>query len=353
MVICLFYSDISAQIVRAPSTTDMLGEEPSALSPDCSSDFNVTTDGCCAILNFTPSNVNGINTETWNLDNGWGPQPAYNIVVPMRVCYTQAGNYTLTRTVNGCTPVSKRITITTIACPPPCPQILDIDIVTTNTWNPSSIPSRTCSPLGFVGDDNGNVPELNKCSYRFTPVLNTNSSGFTFNWEAWIEDDRGDTYFNCAKTGVPDFYVVNNKGTPTYFIRVKVTGTSPTCGGTITKSKRIVLNQPLACTYNVVQFRSNDDDTYNESLALNKKVSATSNVQIYPNPASDILHVSNLDDSENYTFDIHNTLGQTVLSQKVSSIDAAVNVTDLTTGVYIGIVKSQGKIIATQKIYKK
>ena len=58
-------------------------------------------------------------------------------------------------------------------------------------------------------------------------------------------------------------------------------------------------------------------------------------------------------DSDDYTFDIHNTLGQIVLSQKVSSIDAAVNVTDLKTGIYIGIIKLQGKIIATQKICKK
>lgn len=144
MVICLFCSNISAQIFVTPA--DRSEEPEAALSPDCSSPFNVTTDGCCAVLNFTPSNVNGNNTETWNLDNGWGTLPAYNILVPWRVCYPRAGTYNITRTINGCTPVTQRVTITTITCPPPpppCPEISDIDVVNTNTWNPSNIPERT------------------------------------------------------------------------------------------------------------------------------------------------------------------------------------------------------------------
>lgn len=147
--------------------------------------------------------------------------------------------------------------------------------------------------------------------------------------------------------------MANSKGIANYYIRVKVTATSPNCGGTVTKTKRILLGQPMSCTYTVVPFRPTGGNTNNESLALTKKTSATSSVQIYPNPVDNLLHISNLNDSEDYTFDIHNTLGQTVLSQKVSSIDAAINVTDLTTGIYIGIIKSHGKIIATQKIYKK
>ena len=352
MVICLFYSDISAQVYVTPADR---AEEPEELLAPCGNAANFAinqynnTPSCCA--QFTDPNGWQYSNVSWDFGDGTtssaDPSSIYH-------CYNQQNTYQVKRSVtldDGtiCTS-TKSVSITNCT---PCPQILDIDVVNTNTWNPSSIPERTCSSSGFVGDDNGNLPELNRCIYRFTPILNTNLSGFSFNWETSTEDENGIPYFNCTKAGVPDFYVINSKGPASYYIRVKVTVTSPNCGGTVTKAKRILLGQPMSCTYTVVPFRPTGDDTNNESLALTKKVSTNNNIQIYPNPVDDILHVSNLKDSENYTFDIHNTLGQTILSQKVSSIDASVNVMDLETGIYIGVVKSQGKIIATQKIYKK
>ncbi len=343
MVICLFYSDISAQISRS-FDYEQLGEVSSDLLGPCpfvtvSPEFTYTANQCCATFNFAYT-ADGPN-EFWDFGDG---TRTGRLQRPFTHRYRQPGIYTVKHGFFGgpdCE-FSKTVVITSACVPPPICN-LDIDISQTTG-------SIDCTP-GIIGSNDNPTESTVRCRFGFSPLLNNiPTSVGIFKWEITIEDAAYNEYFRCNRESTSVGFATNGLG---YYLRIKLTASQLSCGGSGTKTKRIFINavNPLVdCIYGDAPLRPVDD---NENQGLIRKMITTNNVQIYPNPVSDFLRISNLNDSDNYTFDIHNTLGQTVLSQKVSSIDASVNVTDLETGIYIGVVKSQGKIIATQKIYKK
>lgn len=74
------------------------------------------------------------------------------------------------------------------------------------------------------------------------------------------------------------------------------------------------------------------------TLALNKTASQNSleNVKLYPNPANNILNIELPDKTANFSFEITNVSGRTLL--KVNN-ETKINVSALERGVYIGILK--------------
>lgn len=89
-----------------------------------------------------------------------------------------------------------------------------------------------------------------------------------------------------------------------------------------------------------------------ENLNTNQgSFGTTTEVNVYPNPASDYLNVTSQDQIEEVL--ILNSLGQEVLSMTNAGFSATLNVSDLRQGVYVVIVKHENQHISTAKITKR
>ena len=65
-------------------------------------------------------------------------------------------------------------------------------------------------------------------------------------------------------------------------------------------------------------------------------------VNAFPNPVKNVLNLSNTEPIE--TIEIFNSLGQSIMTKKINSLEVAVNVSTLSVGNYIVKVKSQDKV---------
>lgn len=94
---------------------------------------------------------------------------------------------------------------------------------------------------------------------------------------------------------------------------------------------------PAACT----SFTYGEVEDYNVIIAnvlgVNDLVSSTNNIQIYPNPASDVLNVTNVSDIAK--FEIHNAVGQLVKSGIING--KQVRVAELVKGTYVITIKDK------------
>jgi hypothetical protein len=341
LVICLFCFDLSAQTKKTSLTQE---QEAILLSP-CGDAANFDVNKylqnpplCCA--QFTTENFDSIY-EVWDFGDGTtstDPNSVYH-------CYAQSGVYfvrhTIQRDDGSICSKTKRVTIT--GCDP-CPELLDISA----SWTDDDPLLRDCSPTNFKGSS----PESVNCSYRFAPVINGSSTGSSFNWELYLITFNPFNYsLECSVQNSTAFKILkhSNSVAQGLWYAIRVTMTRPGCPTQITG--RFFQITDYQCHF-ITLFKSPTDNPI-ESTLIRKAMSNTQSVIFFPNPVDNLLHISNLKDAENYTFDIQNTLGQTVLSQKVSSVEASIDVSNLMTGVYIGVVRSQGKIISTNKIYKK
>jgi len=75
------------------------------------------------------------------------------------------------------------------------------------------------------------------------------------------------------------------------------------------------------------------------------------NVSIYPNPVASILNVANMNGIE--TIRISNILGETIKNIKVSGTQEAINMTDLSKGIYFVSLINISGVITTKKISKE
>lgn len=73
------------------------------------------------------------------------------------------------------------------------------------------------------------------------------------------------------------------------------------------------------------------------------------NVSIYPNPAKDMVSLTNV---EGCTIEIYNILGQIVLTQVATSALESVNISDLTTGSYIIRITNENGNVTSKQIVK-
>jgi PKD repeat protein len=344
MLICFFCISLSAQTKK---TLQKQEAEQILLAP-CGSAGNfsvnafVTPPPCCA--QFTAPNDGQYSDVSWDFGDGStssDPTSVYH-------CYAQSGNYTVKHTVilyDG-TPCWKTRSVSITNCDP-CPELLNIAVA--QNGNVPPLPD-VCGPSNFK--NNSDLPEAqNYCMFKFTPVLNSSSNaGMTFFWEMfWIDPNTFSYTLACSATA-PAFRVEFGQNNNSKFFGVKVTATKLNCPTQITG--KFVLVPDITCNY--FTFLKAPTNGSTESIHLKKMMTNQGKgVSVYPNPVDNLLRISNLKDAEDYTFDIQNTLGQTILSQKISSTDTSINVSNLMTGVYIGVIRSQGKIISTTKVYKK
>lgn len=107
---------------------------------------------------------------------------------------------------------------------------------------------------------------------------------------------------------------------------------------------------PTAKVY-VIKTKTKSNQS-NDKIALGiSGYSLNSSIKIYPNPATDVLHVdlNGLDKTEAIV-DIKNMLGQTVYQTKALNQHLVINTNDIANGVYMINVSQNSKLISVQKI---
>jgi hypothetical protein len=96
-----------------------------------------------------------------------------------------------------------------------------------------------------------------------------------------------------------------------------------------------------------VEPRDGSDVSINTGITENQE----NNISIYPNPASSVLNIVNLDGVDQIR--ISNLLGQTVNTYNVSANSEAINVNNLVSGIYFVTLMKDNSIVVTRKFIKK
>jgi hypothetical protein len=96
---------------------------------------------------------------------------------------------------------------------------------------------------------------------------------------------------------------------------------------------------------------SSNMDPYNISGSIENIEVKNEDVNIYPNPAENILHVNS--NIENPKIELYNSVGELVLSQQKLSSNIAINISHLHSGIYYIRLFSKDKLLGTQKLMKK
>lgn len=91
-----------------------------------------------------------------------------------------------------------------------------------------------------------------------------------------------------------------------------------------------------------------DNFYFYKGLPLNTQNFATNALRMYPNPANEVLNLSCQSNIENIT--LYNTLGQAVYKQASSTNEVAVNVSNLSKGVYILTAQVGNELVRKQFI---
>lgn len=81
----------------------------------------------------------------------------------------------------------------------------------------------------------------------------------------------------------------------------------------------------------------------------NAPVNTLENIKIYPNPAKDILHIKLPNKVENFSFEITDMLGHTLIKEENKT---QINISALSKGVYLGVVKSGDKTTVRKVLIK-
>lgn len=76
-------------------------------------------------------------------------------------------------------------------------------------------------------------------------------------------------------------------------------------------------------------------------------------VEIYPNPAQQVLRVNLAESKEKSAVSIYDVNGKLVLTQQLTSLKTELNISGLTAGIYLVSVRSNGKEITTTRILKQ
>jgi PKD repeat protein len=291
MVMCLFCTDISAQVAKKVTSKVKPVEQVQMLLIPCGSAARFTKatyvsgNECCA--QFTAINDNQYTDITWDFGDGsssTNPTSVYH-------CYSQSLNYTVTHTVkrdDGSICSSQQVVDMTTCRP--CPQLTGIAVSTGN-----AIPYGICS--GIVGGQNDLTGLGYFCPFKFTPILNGSSTGLTFNWTASLGN-----YPSCTLIAPSLNIGFDSHESISGAVTLTVTG-----GGCATQTiTKIFTKDQGSCGYSI-----NLKDPSNDNVqSLLKKITTDRNIKIHPNPVDNLLHLSNLKDSEDYTFESFSSKSQ-------------------------------------------
>ncbi len=89
--------------------------------------------------------------------------------------------------------------------------------------------------------------------------------------------------------------------------------------------------------------------TYGYVVDIN---SVTSGFYVYPNPATDVLYITNTNNNSSYVL-INNIIGQTVKRIELTNETTKANIADLENGIYIYTLYEDSKAVITRKLIKK
>ena len=223
------------------------------------------------------------------------------------------------------------------------------------------ISNVTVTPQGGGNVLNNNSAASTYTSYAADPAklvnlvsnTNTNTISVSKSWSgtqsnesvfAWIDFNR-DGVFDASEQIMA---TANNKTTPET-VTFSVPANSYT--GSQTLGMRVLLtNQPTqssACA--VFQYGEIEDYAVKISAPLSVNDSAqTQTLQVYPNPASDVLNITKV--NSNAIYSIYNTTGQIVSKGKIT--DNKVQVSNLTKGIYIISIDNNGETTKVKFIKK-
>ncbi len=110
--------------------------------------------------------------------------------------------------------------------------------------------------------------------------------------------------------------------------------------------------------YRIKQVDKNGTITYSNTIIVYYSP-VSSNVSVYPNPVSDILHIKvNFKAADQYSIDITDLAGRKVHEEKIATGEAiremSINLKHLAAQLYVLTIRnSKNEIIATQKVVKR
>lgn len=193
-------------------------------------------------------------------------------------------------------------------------------------------------------DDNGN----NQASASFDKaiegtgtvdmVLNTDGYGNEVRW--YVRDNAGTLLYNGGPYG--NNQTINVRFTlPSDCYSFEIRDTFGDGGGSVTLTDhlgtQIYFTNGNYGSGETIQFSSNGILGVNDNQL--------SDISLYPNPASSTLSLKN---AENANIEVFDVLGKLMLSQKNISMDAQINVSNLTNGTYFMKI-SKGNAVTTKR----
>lgn len=113
---------------------------------------------------------------------------------------------------------------------------------------------------------------------------------------------------------------------------------------------RCMFGLPNMPNYNLNAYEGSPCDTL---LALENLQNQFSNISIYPNPSKDFITINyKLASNQKVVFSLHNSIGQTILTKKLSSLYGTlkINTQNITEGIYFWQVKSENNSFQNGKI---
>lgn len=178
----------------------------------------------------------------------------------------------------------------------------------------------------------------------------------------------GASVVGCISTPVTSSVVVNaipsitTSATPTLICNgetatLTVSGANTYSWSTSSTSTVIVVSPTITVNYTVTgtnSFGCKTTSIVTESVSpcigIEEITETKSNISVYPNPASSLIHVElNALNNENTSIQITNSLGQIMFLQKTEASETIINISNLSAGVYF-VTVFEGKQTTTKKI---
>jgi hypothetical protein len=85
-------------------------------------------------------------------------------------------------------------------------------------------------------------------------------------------------------------------------------------------------------------------------VGIKKETYVLNNLNVFPNPAKDVLHIKLEVISDGLSIELKNVLGQSIYSNEISQLNLRVNTGSFAPGIYFVNILQDGKLIAAEKV---
>ncbi|MPS73147.1 MAG: T9SS type A sorting domain-containing protein [Chryseobacterium sp.] len=192
------------------------------------------------------------------------------------------------------------------------------------------------------GSDNTRLVQLVKGSTGNTVAVTKAWTGTTYSEAVavWIDFNRNGTYEDSEK-------VMTSAASTTATVSATFAVPSTAYTGDKTVGMRVIMRYNTAPTGPCASFTYGEVEDYSVKISENLAVTdiKKNNISVYPNPAVDIINISNI--STKTKFEIYSVGGQLI---NQGTTDGKVNVSKLVKGVYILSLESNGEKSQTKFI---